>query len=120
MAWRDQDFSRNRWARDENDLGAINSRLNRGGFSLTESAITGDTGEVNPIGLSPFIRENDINFAARNLKPEASANLFFDATPVNRFAQRASAVNVTSTSVLTSVKIMKAFMQQHHVLMQKF
>jgi hypothetical protein len=105
MAWRDQDFSRNRWARDENELGAIPSRLNRGGFSLTESAITGDTGEVTPIGLSPFIRENDINFAARNLKPEALANLFFDATPVNRFAQRASTINVSSSSVLTSVKV---------------
>jgi len=64
-----------------------------------------DTDTVNPIGLSPFIRENDINFAARNLKPDASANVFFDDIRVNRFAQRASAVNVTSNSVLTQVKI---------------
>ena len=105
MSWRDHGFSSRRWAKDEYDLGAISSRLRRGGFSLTESAITGDTGDVTPIGLSPFIRENDVNFAARNLKPEATANIFFDAIPVNRFSQRASVINVSSSSALTSVKI---------------
>lgn len=100
------DYSATNLARKEdNNLGAIPPRLIRSGFSAIETSVTGDTGEVNTIGLSPFIRENDINFAAKNLKPEALANLFFDATPVNRFAQRASAVNVTSSSVLTSVKI---------------
>ena len=57
------------------------------------------------VGLSPFIRENDINFSAKNLKPDATANFFFDEIPVNLFCQRASAINVSSSSVLTAVKL---------------
>lgn len=61
--------------------------------------------EVISIGLTPFIRENDINFAARNLKPDATANLFFDEIKVNNFAQRASVINVTSSGALSNVKV---------------
>lgn len=61
--------------------------------------------DVSSIGLTPFIRENDVNFAARNLKPDAVANMFFDENVVTQFCQRASAVNVTSASVLSSLKV---------------
>lgn len=61
--------------------------------------------EVISIGLSPFIRENDINFSAKNLKPDALANIFFDEIKVNGFAQRASIINVASSSVLSSLRI---------------
>lgn len=57
------------------------------------------------VGLTPFIRENDINFASRNLKPDSTANLFFDDIKVNNFAQRASVVNTASSSVLTNLRI---------------
>lgn len=56
-------------------------------------------------GISPFIRENDINFAAKNMKPDAVANFFFDEIPVNLFCQRGSVINVTSNAVLSNVKI---------------
>lgn len=56
------------------------------------------------IGLSPFIRENDINFSARNLKPDTAPNFFFDEIRVNNFCQRASVINVASSSALTQVK----------------
>jgi hypothetical protein len=57
------------------------------------------------IGLTPFIRENDINFNARNLKPDSVANLFFDDIKVNNFAQRASVVNSASSSILTGLRL---------------
>lgn len=57
------------------------------------------------VGLSPFVRENDINFAARNLKPDATANFFFDEIKVNDFCQRASKINVASSAALSSVKV---------------
>ena len=56
-------------------------------------------------GLLPFVRENDINFAAKNLKPDATANVFFDETPVNLFCQRAAVVNVSSNTILSSLFI---------------
>lgn len=56
------------------------------------------------IGLSPFVRENDINFSAQNLKPDAAPNFFFDEIKVNNFSQRASIINVASSSALASVK----------------
>lgn len=58
-----------------------------------------------PVGLSPFIRENDINFAAKNLKPDTTANFFFDETSVNYFCQRASCINVASSSALSNVRV---------------
>jgi hypothetical protein len=57
------------------------------------------------VGLSPFVRENDINFAAKNLKPDTIANYFFDEIRVNDFNQRASKINVSSSSALSSVKV---------------
>jgi hypothetical protein len=56
-------------------------------------------------GPTPFIRENDINFAAKGLKPGANANIFFDEIKVNGFSQRASYINVTSTSAFSSLKL---------------
>jgi hypothetical protein len=41
----------------------------------------------NPIGLTPFIRENDINFSAKSLKPDTNANFFFDEILVNNKSQ---------------------------------
>jgi len=63
--------------------------------------------DTNPIGigLTPFIRENDINFAAKGLKPAQSANLFFDEIRVNNFCQRASYINVTANTTFTQLKI---------------
>lgn len=60
---------------------------------------------VSSIGVTPFIRENDINFAARNLKPENEVNLFFDEIKVNNFAQRASVINVANSVALTLVRV---------------
>lgn len=57
------------------------------------------------VGLTPFIRENDINFAAHSLKPENLANLFFDDIKVNNFSQRASYINVTSSVQFAGVRI---------------
>ena len=57
------------------------------------------------VGLTPFVRENDINFAARNLKPDATANLFFDDIKVNNFAQRAAIVNAASSSILSTLRL---------------
>lgn len=57
------------------------------------------------VGLAPFIRENDINFAINNLKPGNDANIFFDEIIVNNFSQRASYINVTSNSVFSSLRI---------------
>jgi hypothetical protein len=58
-----------------------------------------------PVGLTPFIRENDIEFAAKNLKPDTTANFFFDDITVNNFCQRASVINVSSSSVLANLRI---------------
>jgi hypothetical protein len=60
---------------------------------------------VASVGLTPFIRENDINFAARNLKPDATPNFFFDEIKVNNFTQRASVINVNSSAALSTLKI---------------
>ena len=57
------------------------------------------------VGLTPFIRENDINFAVHSLKPDNSANIFFDDIKVNNFAQRASYVNVTSSVQFANLRI---------------
>ena len=59
----------------------------------------------NPIGLTPFIRENDINFSAKGLKPDTTANFFFDEILVNNFCQRASVINVTSSLALSNVRL---------------
>lgn len=56
------------------------------------------------VGLTPFIRENDLNFSAKNLKPDTQANFFFDEIKVNNFTQRASYINVSSNSVLTNLR----------------
>lgn len=60
---------------------------------------------VTSVGLTPFIRENDINFNVRGLKPDNSANIFFDELKVNQFCQRASVVNLSSSVILSSLKI---------------
>lgn len=60
---------------------------------------------VTSLGLTPFIRENDINFGVKSLKPDNSANIFFDDIKVNGFCQRASVINLASSLVLTNLKI---------------
>lgn len=57
------------------------------------------------IGLSPFIRENDVNFEVVNLKPQATANIFLDEIPVNDFCQRASYVSCNTSSAFTNLRI---------------
>lgn len=57
------------------------------------------------VGITPFIRENDINFNAMSLKPDNQANFFFDDIKVNLFCQKASSINVTSNTTLSSLKI---------------
>ena len=66
----------------------------------------------NPIGLTPFIRENDINFSAKSLKPDTDANFFFDDVLVNNFCQRASVINVTSSLALSNVRINEGIFAQ--------
>jgi hypothetical protein len=61
------------------------------------------------IGITPFLREADIRFGAKNLKPGSIANLFFDDIKVNNFAQRASIINVDSSSVFSSIKLNQGF-----------
>lgn len=56
------------------------------------------------IGLVPFLRENEISFGAKNLKPGATANLFFDDIKINNFTQRASIINVASSATFLSLK----------------
>jgi len=56
------------------------------------------------VGLTPFIRENDINFSAKNLKPDTTTNFFFDEIKVNNFTQRASYINVASSNVLSTLR----------------
>jgi len=73
--------------------------------TTTANRITDPTYDSNPIGVTPFIRENDINIDARNLKPDALANFFFDSIKVNDFTQRASIINVTSNTAFTTIKI---------------
>jgi len=60
---------------------------------------------VTSVGLTPFIRENDINFSARNLKPDTNPNFFFDDIKVNNFTQRAAVVNVSSNTALTALRL---------------
>lgn len=60
---------------------------------------------VTSLGLTPFVRENDINFAVKNLKPDNASNIFFDDIKVNNFCQRASAVNLASSLVLSNLKV---------------
>jgi hypothetical protein len=62
-------------------------------------------GTSSSIGVTPFVRENDINFAAKGLRPDNEANIFFDEISVNNFAQRASVINVASNLALSNVKI---------------
>ena len=57
------------------------------------------------LGIAPFIRSNEVKFGAKNLKPGATANVFFDEINVNNFTQRASVVNVDSTSAFSSFKL---------------
>ena len=60
---------------------------------------------VTSLGLTPFIRENDINFSIKSLKPDNSANIFFDDIKVNNFCQRASVINISSSVVLSGLKV---------------
>lgn len=55
--------------------------------------------------ITPFMRENDINFQVVNLKPDATANIFFDNIKVNHFSQRASYINVSSNTAFSSIRI---------------
>lgn len=55
--------------------------------------------------ITPFIRENDVNFQVVNLKPDATANIFFDNIKVNNFCQRASYINASSSTTFTNVRI---------------
>jgi hypothetical protein len=86
---------------------AINARLR----AAEEEALKKRQQERDPndaqaeLGLAPFIRENDINFAAHSLKPEANANVFFDGAKVNLFCQRASHINVTTNTTFSQLKI---------------
>jgi hypothetical protein len=57
------------------------------------------------IGVAPFLRGNEVKFGAKNLKPGATANIFFDEINVNNFAQRASVINVDSSSAFSSFKL---------------
>lgn len=56
------------------------------------------------VGLVPFLRQNEISFGAKNLKPGATANIFFDDIKVNNFTQRASIINVASSATFLSLK----------------
>lgn len=57
------------------------------------------------VGLTPWLRESQVRFGAKNLKPGATANLFFDDIKVNNFTQRGSVINVTSSSSFSSIRL---------------
>ena len=67
---------------------------------------------VNGNNPTPFIRENPISIDARNLKPDATANIFFDEIKVNDFTQRGSVINVTSSAYFSSMYINQAISGQ--------
>lgn len=73
-------------------------------FGTGQTTTTTPTGTVD-VGTTPFIRENDIDFSVKNLKPAKTANIFFDQILVNNLSQRASIVNVASAASLSAIKV---------------
>jgi hypothetical protein len=77
---------------------------NLGGYDPSTFVVQVYPQLVNATAI-PFIRENDVDFSIKNLRPYVQANIFFDQILVNGFSQRASIVNVTSNTVLSQIKI---------------
>lgn len=50
--------------------------------------------------LIPYIRERDVDFVARNLRPYKIATLFFDEVAINRYCQFASKITLDSKKVV--------------------
>jgi hypothetical protein len=50
--------------------------------------------------LVPYIRERDVDFVARNLKPYKTSTLFFDEVAVNGYAQRGSKLVVDAKKII--------------------
>ena len=50
--------------------------------------------------LIPFIREKDVDFVARNLKPYKLATLFFDEVAINGYCQVANKIKVDAKKVV--------------------
>jgi len=53
--------------------------------------------------IIPFIRKNDVEFAASDLKPYKTANFYFDETNVNRFVQRPSELIMKANGTTASL-----------------
>ena len=78
---------------------------NRSRRSPVSSPIYDPISPTVPIGITPFMRENDVNFSVVNLKPDSTANIFFDEIKVNNFCQRASYINANTSSAFTSIRV---------------
>lgn len=99
--WRSSEFSTGRGGK----LGIMDYHKWRKTAKLNVPLSEPASPVVTSIGATPFIRENDVNFAARNLKPANEVNIFFDEIKVNDFAQRASTINVANSVALSLVKV---------------
>lgn len=77
---------------------------NLGGYDPSTFVVQVYPTMVNATSI-PFIRENDVDFSVKNLRPSIKANLFFDQILVNGFSQRASILNVTSNTILSQIRI---------------
>lgn len=67
----------------------------------TQNPITVQSGQfLVDTSIVPFIRKNDVEFAAGDLKPYKEANFFFDETDVSRFVQNPSLLVASDTSDL--------------------
>ena len=50
--------------------------------------------------LIPYIREKDVDFVARNLKPYKTSTIFFDEVAVNGYCQSGSKVKIDTKKVV--------------------
>lgn len=67
----------------------------------TQNPITVTSGQfLVDTSIIPFIRKNDVEFAAGDLKPYKTANFFFDETDVSRFVQNPSVLTASETTDL--------------------
>jgi len=67
----------------------------------TQNPITVSSGQfLVDTSIVPFIRKNDVEFAAGDLKPYKAANFFFDETDVSRFVQNPSVLSASETTSL--------------------
>lgn len=55
--------------------------------------------------IIPYIRANEVEFVARNLKPDRTAHFFFDETNIDNFIQKASSIVIDAANTATAFSI---------------